>query len=160
MNDVLARLREDFGRISISPGASFCWAPGTKEVIYNAANTEAQAAWSLLHEFGHALLNHTHYHSDFELVRLEVAAWQQARQLAARYGISIDEDHIQDCLDTYRDWLHRRSVCPTCGCQSLQRDGQAEYECFNCHTSWRVSSNRFGRSYRRTQSATLPAHFS
>jgi predicted RNA-binding Zn-ribbon protein involved in translation (DUF1610 family) len=70
-----------------------------------------------------------------------------------RYGLlhelahALNPDHIQDCLDTYRDWLHRRSRCPTCGMHVLQ-DKSNSYKCFNCGTSWQVSGRRFARPYR------------
>jgi len=158
LDDLLVRLQADYDHITVTAGQHFCWAPASREVVYNIDGHKHSAAWSLLHEFGHALLDHSSYESDFELVRLEVAAWHKARELAAHYGIAIDKDHIEDCLDTYRDWLHRRSICPTCGCQSLQRDGKAEYECFNCHTTWQVSTNRFSRAYRRTKGHSDNVH--
>lgn len=149
--DLLKQLQNDFGHVSVCSGQHFSWSPATKEVIYKHGNKGSDDLWSLLHEFGHAALGHKNYRSDFELVKLEVDAWQKAKQLATNYGLQIDNDHIQDCLDTYRDWLHRRSVCPTCGCQSLQHDNQPVYECFNCHTTWRVSASRFCRPYRQTK---------
>lgn len=107
--------------------------------------------WSLLHETGHALLDHTSYKADFELLRLEVEAWERAKLLAADLDVAIDEDHIQDCLDTYRDWLFKRSICPQCNTKCLQQGDFVHYRCFNCHTVWRVSSSRFCRAYRSTK---------
>lgn len=149
MDDLLTKLRTDFDHVAILEDDHFCWLPQAKQVLYDAADVSAGAAWSLLHEVSHALLDHNNYRSDFELLKLEVAAWQKAKQLAPRYGFEIDEDHIQDCLDTYRDWLYSRSICPTCTTKSLQRDNSNEYECFNCHTSWKVSDSRFCRPYRQ-----------
>lgn len=150
--DLLKQLQTDFGHVNVCAGHHFSWSPATKEVIYHNGDSENDDLWSLLHEFGHAALGHKNYRSDFELVKLEVDAWQKAKELAENYDMKIDESHVQDCLDTYRDWLHRRSVCPTCGCQSLQQDNQPVYECFNCHTTWRVSASRFCRPYRQTKS--------
>jgi hypothetical protein len=93
------------------------------------------------------MLGHQTYRSDFELLLLEVAAWDKAKQLAASQGITMDEEHIQDCLDTYRDWLHERSTCPRCGTVSLQAS-PSEYNCHNCSASWQVSKSRFCRPYR------------
>lgn len=122
-------------------------------------SNEHIATWSLLHETGHALLGHTSYVADIELLKLEVAAWDRAKQLAKELGTSIDENHIQDCLDTYRDWLDKRSICPNCGTKSIQTDKGSKYRCFNCHTTWRVSNNRFGRAYRQTEDAPATAIF-
>jgi hypothetical protein len=64
------------------------------------------------------------------------------------YNLNQEDDHVQNCLDTYRDWLHRRSSCPQCGAHVLQRD-VSTYQCFNCQTRWHVSSGRFVRPYRK-----------
>ena len=129
-------------------GRRFSWSPLTQEIFYDPAKPAETQVWSVLHETGHALLDHTTYTSDLELVRLEVAAWEKAKEIAAELEIKIDEDHLQDCLDTYRDWLHERSICPHCSNKSLQDDDCRHYQCFNCGTRWRVSPSRFCRAYR------------
>ena len=149
MIELITRLQAQYHNLSFRHGDQFCWSPETNEIVYKVGAEGEQAAWSLLHETGHALLRHQNYQADFELLRMEVEAWERARQLAADVGIVIDEEHIQDCLDTYRDWLHKRSLCPTCGIKCLQDDDFAHYRCFNCHTVWKVSTDRFARAYRR-----------
>jgi hypothetical protein len=109
---------------------------------------ETWGTWSLLHETGHGLLVHADYQSDLELLHMEVAAWEKAKELGQAFGVQIDPNHIEDCLDTYRDWLHRRSTCPTCGSVSLQHNS-TEYHCHNCNAMWQVSSSRFCRPYRQ-----------
>lgn len=151
MEKLIAKLRADFPALRFTPGQQFCWSPETSEIFYNAAADSQKSLWSLLHETGHALLEHQTYKADFELLRLEVAAWERARELASEVGITIDEDHIEDCLDTYRDWLYKRSICPSCTTKCLQQDDYTHYRCFNCHTTWRVSSSRFCRAYRSTK---------
>jgi hypothetical protein len=146
---LIAKLQKQYPDLQFVSGQQFCWSPETKEIFYKADAQSQQAIWSLLHETGHALLGHTGYQADFELLRLEVAAWQRAEHLAADFAITIDEDHIQDCLDTYRDWLYKRSICPKCTTKSFQQSDFAHYRCFNCHAVWRVTPNRFGRAYRR-----------
>jgi hypothetical protein len=156
LDGLLERLRADQPAISFRAGPRFCWSPATGEVFYKQYATahpgsaaSQTSLYSLLHETGHALLKHKRFQMDFELLEMEVAAWERARGLAARYGVELDEDHIQDCLDTYRDWLYRRSICPSCTSKALQLDGKPEYRCFNCQAGWRVSSNRFCRPYRQ-----------
>lgn len=151
MHQLIANLQAQFPALRFTSGQQFCWSPETSEIFYKAASKGRRAKWSLLHETGHALLEHHSYQADFELLRLEVAAWERARELAATVGVNIDEDHIQDCLDTYRDWLHKRSICPACSTKCLQQDDFAHYRCFNCHAMWRVSSSRFCRAYRSTK---------
>lgn len=156
MQRLITKLRARFSDLRFTPGQQFYWSPETGEIFYKHAARGQQAAWSLLHETGHALLGHQNYKADFELIRLEVAAWEQANLLAKDVGIKIDEEHIQDCLDTYRDWLHKRSICPTCTAKCLQQDDFAHYRCFNCHTIWRVSASRFCRAYRSTKNLAQP----
>jgi hypothetical protein len=146
---LLERLELDYPDIRFVQGEAYYWSPQDKSVTYGQSTMQPDiASWSLLHEVSHGILNHTGYQSDFELMELEVAAWQHARTLAKHYGMKIDPEHIEDCLDTYRDWLHRRSTCPTCRTVSLQSNPET-YTCFNCQTSWRVSTSRFCRPYRK-----------
>jgi hypothetical protein len=151
MQALIHKLQVRFPQLRFTPGQQFCWSPETGEIFYKTAARGRQAQWSLLHETGHALLEHQNYKADFELLRLEIAAWERARELAGDVGVNIDEDHIQDCLDTYRDWLYKRSICPTCTNKCLQQDDYRHYRCFNCHTVWRVSASRFCRAYRSTK---------
>lgn len=151
MEKLITKLQAEFPRLRFTAGQQFCWSPETGEIFYKTTAGSLKSTWSLLHETGHALLEHQSYKADFELLRLEVAAWERARELAADVGIAIDEDHIQDCLDTYRDWLYKRSICPGCTTKCLQQDDYSHYRCFNCHTVWRVSSSRFCRAYRSTK---------
>jgi hypothetical protein len=155
MNNLLLRLRSDFPQLKFTAGTRFFWSPAGREIVYAENASGPRAIFSLLHETGHALLEHQRYTLDFELLELEVAAWKHAKKLATDYGIDIDEDHIQDCLDTYRDWLYRRSICPSCTTKALQQDDSPRYQCFNCQASWSVSPSRFCRPYRKSQLATV-----
>lgn len=149
MKSLLAKLSEDFPAISFQAGKQFCWSPKDQKIVFKALTSPKKVGiWSLLHEVGHATLGHQTYKSDFELLQLEVAAWQEAQNLAAKYSHTIDIEHVQDCLDTYRDWLHLRSSCPMCGNKSLQESLRL-YTCFNCDTKWQVTTSRFCRPYRR-----------
>ncbi|MDB5169880.1 MAG: hypothetical protein JWN82_276 [Candidatus Saccharibacteria bacterium] len=148
---MLEQLQARFPDLRFVASSRFCWSPQTHEIGYDQARHDQTADWSLLHETGHALLNHTQYLADFELLRLEMAAWAKARELAVDFGVTIDENHIQDCLDTYRDWLYKRSICPHCSTRALQQNDYAHYRCFNCHTVWGVTPSRFCRAYRATK---------
>ncbi len=154
MQRLLNSLRADYPDIRFIEGEAFFWSPKDASVSYAKISTQPEiSTWSLLHEVSHGILGHTDYKTDFELVRLEAEAWQHARKLGAKYDIKIDPEHIEDCLDTYRDWLHRRSTCPSCGTVSAQEDSKT-YRCFNCKTSWHVSNSRFCRPYRRLATQT------
>jgi hypothetical protein len=148
LDTLLDQIVADYPDLSFIESAQFSWHAGRKHVSFKKVGAGAQHnMWALLHELGHALLGHTEYTHDIELLQLEVAAWGRARELAKHYGLHIDEDYVEDCLDTYRDWLHLRATCPTCYARSLQAS-QSRYKCFNCASSWQVSRSRLCRPYR------------
>ena len=62
---------------------------------------------------------------------MEVEAWDKARELAKKYDACIDEDIVQQELDTYRDWLHQKSRCPECGLTRFQTP-DSRYHCPRC----------------------------
>lgn len=144
----IKRLASDYPQFKFKSGVQEHWSPRTRTITYETSHSAKRLKYGLLHELAHALLDHNSYKSDFELLKLESLAWQTAAEIGLKYGVKIDQEHIQNCLDTYRDWLHRRSRCPTCGLHVLQSD-TTTYKCFNCGASWQVSSGRFARSYRR-----------
>lgn len=156
MQKLLDSLQSAFPSLRFTPGATFYWSPESREVFYKATPADTNQTWSLLHETGHGLLEHQTYQTDVELLKMEVAAWDKARELAAQFGISIDEEHIEDCLDTYRDWLHARSICPSCTTKCLQQSDMHSYKCHNCHTVWKVTPSRFCRAYRSVKNTAQP----
>ncbi len=151
MEQVLNSLQTTYPTLKFKEGSTFYWSPKTKEVFYTTKSDEPSSTWSLLHETSHALLGHTSYKTDFELLRLEIAAWEKAFELSKGFAINIDQNHVQDCLDTYRDWLYARSICPYCKNKSLQQSDLKYYQCFNCHATWKVTPSRFCRAYRGTK---------
>ncbi len=147
MSSLVHRLKTDHPSITFFQTDEFSWSPQTKTVSYNPAGAHASA--QLLHELSHALLNHTEYRRDIELIAMETAAWEHAHQLAATYRHKLDEDVIQDHLDTYREWLHTRSTCPECKATGFQT-GPAIYECPACTAQWRVNEARLCNLRRYT----------
>ncbi len=153
MDALVSKLKYIIPDINFVIASSFSWSPATKTIGYPSKVEDVTVgSWSLIHETGHAVLEHVNYTSDVELLLMEVAAWQEARKIAKKVNLIIDEDHIENCLDTYRDWLHQRSTCPRCGVVSLQLKNR-NYQCHNCYMNWHVSSSRFGRPYRMTKPA-------
>jgi uncharacterized C2H2 Zn-finger protein len=137
-NSFVSVLKQDYPEVNFVAGQSFVWSPAKNQITYAAQpDNEEHAIWALVHELAHYKLGHKKYKSDFELLKLETEAWSKANQLAIDYNQEIDQDHIQDCLDTYRDWLHTRAKCPKCGVVSMQRK-DLNYQCFNCKTVWSV----------------------
>lgn len=147
MDTLLSALRIEYPNIRFMAGKTCCWSAQTQTITYDPIDTD-ETVWGILHELGHALLGHTTYQTDIELLQKEMLAWEEARILAEQHNIRLNEDHIQDCLDSYRDWINRRSTCPMCGTKSLST-AHNEYQCFNCQTTWHVSPARHHRPYRR-----------
>jgi hypothetical protein len=158
MEQLLNSLQISFPTLMFTAGESFYWSPETNEVFYtDKGQVDGQLTWSLLHETAHALLSHQSYSADIELIKIEMAAWNKAVLIGELYDITIDEDHIQNCLDTYRDWLYRRSICPSCTTKCLQQTNSTQYHCFNCHTVWKVTPSRLCRSYRLVRNVKEPS---
>ncbi len=148
MQNLLSKLEQQLSAVKFIESGSFYWSPKNHTIYYNAPElNEVKGQWALLHEAGHAVKNHQSYKTDAGLLILEVEAWQTGKEFAKKLGLVIDDTHIQDCLDTYRDWLYARSTCPTCALNSLQIN-QTTYKCLNCSTRWSVSASRFCRPYR------------
>jgi hypothetical protein len=147
-SQLLSGLRKMLPTIQFVESTTFYWSPQTSSIYMNSSTLNNEdGQWALLHEASHALLDHQSYHTDVVLLMLEVEAWQSAELLSKNMDIAITEEHIQDCLNTYRDWLYARSTCPTCALNSLQID-ETTYLCLNCSTRWSVSRSRFCRPYR------------
>lgn len=148
MKNILAKLQEQLPAVKFVGSPAFYWSPQTRTIHMSSSSLETEdGKWALLHEAAHALLGHTGYQTDAGLLILEVEAWQKAERLSKEMGIIIQEEHIQDCLNTYRDWLYARSTCPVCMLNSLQVD-ETTYVCLNCSARWSVSQSRFCRPYR------------
>ena len=147
MNHITRKLQDAYPAFVFTESTNAFWSPRDKTVHYTTGEPHSEAG--LLHELAHAILGHTTYTSDLDLLHKEIAAWEQAHSLAKQYDVPINADHTQDCLDTYRDWLHKRSMCPSCRTNGLQTDIQV-YNCLNCGHTWHVSSSRFCRPYRRS----------
>lgn len=149
LDTLTSTLQDKYPHIKLAEGKTFYWSPTKSTVYYKSGDSRPEGLWALLHESGHALLEHARYHTDIELVAMEVDAWERAKALAQDLSLDIDEEHVQDCLDSYRDWLHKRSLCPDCALSGVQLDPYT-YSCIFCHKRWQVSTERFCRPYRRS----------
>ncbi len=156
MKQFVKQLQEAYPDLSFQQDSRFYWNPQDNIICYVPGDTSTEAIWSLLHELAHGLLQHKNYQTDLELLFMEAEAWEHAKILQHKHasGQPIDEEHIQDCLDTYRDWLYSRSVCPKCDQVGIQKQ-KHEYQCINCVRAWRVSEKRFTRPYRLCVSPKL-----
>ena len=142
-------IKKDFPDIDFIEAESSSWSPKHASVSYSKKSSFELSASSLLHEIGHMMAKHSDYQQDIQLLIMESEAWQKALRLAKKYRINIDKDHVEDCLDTYRNWLHKRSACPNCTMTGSQKN-RTTYNCLNCLKQWNVSKSRFCRAYRMT----------
>lgn len=140
--EFFAGLKRDFPEFRFVWGRKFAFRPPKTIVI---GPLEPFSRLLVLHEVGHAVLKHNDFRTGVERLKMEVAAWEKARELAPMYGVEWDEEVVQGELDTYRDWLHQKSRCPVCGLTRFETpDGQ--YRCPRCDAiSLRGRGERFGR---------------
>src|SRR5690606_10019311 len=104
MKKLLSKLERQFPSISFREGDHFYWSPQKRTITYSNRTEENKQEITLLHELSHALLEHTTFTTDFQLLRMEVEAWEKAVELGKEYAVRIPDSHIEKCLDTYRDW--------------------------------------------------------
>ncbi len=139
---LVERLRADYPAFNFIPSRAPHWNQAEHTIYFNDDDA------TTLHELGHALLGHHSYGQDIELVQMERAAWDKALTLAPKYGVQISPDDVETALDSYRDWLYRRGLCPSCGQCGVQSRTDYCYTCPNCHTRWRASSGKSKRLRR------------
>jgi IrrE N-terminal-like domain len=137
---LLTRLRTDHPQLRFVLSNGFRWSPEVKTIFI--AKDLAHAEAFCLHELSHAILGHNKYERDIGLLRLERDAWEYAKdRLAKFYEVPISDELIQDSLNTYREWLHARSLCPSCAATGIQTN-MASYHCIACDQTWRVNEAR------------------
>lgn len=138
---LLTKLQQDYPQFSFCKSEAFRWSPSEKTVYF--ASTHPDDIPELLHELSHGLLDHKDYTQDIELIQIEREAWTYARDvLSPIYNVNITDERVQDALDTYRDWLHKRSICPDCGSNGIHTKTNT-YKCLTCRCQWRANSAQF-----------------
>lgn len=138
-----------FPDLNFEAGRFFMWSPNAQTITYDSKRINSNnGRIALLHEVGHALLEHKIYKYDMELITMEMDAWDIVREMGPRFGLKIDEDHIARCIDSYDEWLSKRATCPDCNNFSLQKD-RSSYRCFACGSVWSVNKRKDRRVTRR-----------
>ena len=122
----LAKIRSDFPDIRFVEGSRFSFRPPKTVVVEPDGE-----ALLLLHEIGHALIGIYDFKTEVGRLKIEVMAWEKARELAVAYGVEVDENLIESELDSYRDFLHQKSRCPACGLTRFQTPDGA-FHCPRC----------------------------
>lgn len=146
IHSLIPLLKADYPQFTFKQGDDFLWSPSERTVYYTF---QKYGCGFLLHELSHGLLEHSEYSHDVELIAMEREAWDSALNLAKYYDMKIDDELIQSNLDTYRDWLHARSTCPTCDATGLQTKKHV-YICPACSHIWKVNEARMCALRRST----------
>lgn len=137
---LLDTIASDYPSLTLRESSEFRWSPGAQTLYFDGASPNMTSY--ILHELGHALLGHNDYARDIDLIKIERDAWDYAQShLAGKYGVVIAESLIQGNLDTYREWLHARSKCPSCGVTGLQ-SSRRHYTCLGCGCRWKNNEAR------------------
>ena len=94
-------LGSDYPEFKFKSGSQDNWSPGTHTITFDRGQPVSQIQQGILHELSHALLGHKDYQSDFELLKMESEAWDLTMKMGKKYQVKINQDHVQNCLDTY-----------------------------------------------------------
>lgn len=143
VSSIARQLTADYPAYNFRKGKIFSWSPHHKQITYINKNSQENIA-QLLHETAHAILEHHSYLRDIALLDIERQAWNYAIQyLALHYHIQLNftDDIVQNSLDSYRIWLHQRSICPNCQAVGLEI-AKLHYRCLHCQKQWRVNEAR------------------
>ena len=119
---------EHFPDFTYKTGKKFAYHPPKTVVI---GPSEPHSELLLLHEVSHAILKHKAFKTDVERLRIESSAWDKAKTLAFSLKIPFSDDFAQSRLDSYRDWLHSRSLCKKCHLTRFQTE-DGKYHCPLC----------------------------
>jgi hypothetical protein len=139
---LLKDLRIAYPNYSFEEGNDFYWDHNTRTVFYSPSTSDLSWKAHLLHELAHAELDHHSYTRDIELLAKERDAWSYASShLAPLYDLVIDSDIVKSAMDTYRDWMHARSTCPSCQAIGLEIRKNT-YQCPACRDTWHVNEAR------------------
>lgn len=152
MSSLLDKLKQDYPRLAFTASDRFYWSPSEQVIYYDPKSKKAEV---LLHEISHSLLGHTDYSRDIELLAMERQAWDRATSLSEKYGVPIEDNTVQDYLDTYREWLEARSTCPECHAIGHESSKHL-YKCVACGHSWRVNEARICGLKRYAVKSKIP----
>lgn len=141
MNTV-AKIIDTYPEYNFVRSDKYAWDPNTKTIYYKDVIEPLQIhIHSLFHELSHALLDHVNFSNDIKLIKMERDAWALTKTLLVKYQHEIDTSHIEDCLDSYRDWIYARSKCPQCSHVGVETSNNV-YGCIFCPIRWKVPESR------------------
>lgn len=149
---LISKLKNDFPDIKFVETDDFKWNAKESTVYFDPKNKNSPIL--TLHEVSHSILKHEDYIADVDLIRMESDAWNLVKtSLSKKYGIKYSDNLAEDNLDSYREWLHKRSTCPNCTYNGWQTSKNS-YKCPFCLSVWKVNSHRLFRPYRQKEKHT------
>lgn len=113
----LDTLKSTYSDFTFKSGRKFLFRP-PKSIFYLESNENFR--FLLLHELAHALLGHFSFSRSLERLEIERDAWEKTRELCELHNVAFDESLAEAELDTYRDWVHQKTLCKTCGQTCLE----------------------------------------
>lgn len=140
LRSIAEQLAKQYSDIRFEEAGVARWSSEEMTVFYRPVN-QARDLYDLFHELGHAIAGHTSYQQDIELLAMEREAWSEASDIARTYHVTIELSYVEQSLDSYREWLHKRSRCPACDGSGIQ-DTSGSFTCPLCHTKWRANDAR------------------
>lgn len=141
-----------FSEYNFEASNNFKWSKNNNTIYYCENSIKSnEGLLLLLHEVNHALLNHSDYSFDIELINMEASAWAGAEKLSEQFSIKFNKTLEQECINSYKNWLDSRSECVICSQTGIQK-AKSIYFCFNCEANWKVNNAKFCelRRYKNT----------
>ncbi len=120
----LETLKTSYPEFTFKPGRKFLFRP-RKSIFYIESDENFRLL--LLHELAHALLGHFSFDKSLERLQIERDAWEKTRELCETHSIPFSEEFANSELDTYRDWVHQKTLCPSCGLTCLEVNSESLY---------------------------------
>ncbi len=144
---LLIKIQQKYPKVTFVKESEFYWSSKDQSVHTGFKDYSETEYWTLFHEIAHCLLKHESFCTDYELLKMELEAWERAKPIARQFKKTISQEYIENCLDTYRDWLHKRSLCSQCNTNGIQVV-RNQYRCITCNSAWGVTPKQSCRVYR------------
>ncbi len=131
----LETIKKTYPEFTFRPGRKFLFHP-PKSIRY--LESDENFRFLLLHELSHALLGHFSFNRSLERLQIERDAWAKTRELCSLHSVTFNEELAETELNTYRDWVHQKTLCKHCGLSCLEVSSESLY-CPFCQRKYKKS---------------------